>query len=200
MYVYINYFFFKNKQKNNMETKSFYELQKNLKEQNIMFCYSGYVTERILSAIGETIKKKLAIEETELGKTKKVFSIFVEGVQNVIRYSAESLGPEDQDESEVRYGLVTIGQDPKGISVQCGNLIYNKDVQKMKERVKQVEGKDKEQLKKLYKEKMMEGPEEGSKGASLGLVEMARRSGYPIEFAFEEINQEHTFFCIKAIV
>ena len=56
-----------------METKSFYELQKNLKEQNIMFCYSGYVTERILSAIGETIKKKLAIEETELGKTKKVF-------------------------------------------------------------------------------------------------------------------------------
>ena len=183
-----------------METKSFYELQKNLKEQNIMFCYSGYVTERILSAIGETIKKKLAIEETELGKTKKVFSIFVEGVQNVIRYSAESLGPEDQDESEVRYGLVTIGQDPKGISVQCGNLIYNKDVKKMKERVNQVEGKDKDQLKKLYKQKMMEGPEEGSKGASLGLVEMARRSGYPIEFAFEEINQEHTFFCIKAIV
>ena len=186
--------------KHNMDTKYFYDLQKSLKEQNIMFCYSGYVTERILSAIGETIKKKLAIEETELGKTKKVFSIFVEGVQNVIRYSAESLGPEDQDESEVRYGLVTIGQDPKGISVQCGNLIYNKDVQKMKERVNQVEGKDKEQLKKLYKEKMMEGPEEGSKGASLGLVEMARRSGYPIEFAFEEINQEHTFFCIKAIV
>ena len=183
-----------------MDTKNFYDLQKSLKEQNIMFCYSGYVTERILSAIGETIKKKLAIEETELGKTKKVFSIFVEGVQNVIRYSAESLGPEDQDESEVRYGLVTIGQDPKGISVQCGNLIYNKDVQKMKERVNQVEGKDKDQLKKLYKQKMMEGPEEGSKGASLGLVEMARRSGYPIEFAFEEINQEHTFFCIKAIV
>ena len=186
--------------KYNMDTKYFYNLQKSLKEQNIMFCYSGYVTERILSAIGETIKKKLAIEETELGKTKKVFSIFVEGVQNVIRYSAESLGPEDQDESEVRYGLVTIGQDPKGISVQCGNLIYNKDVQKMKERVNQVEGKDKDQLKKLYKQKMMEGPEEGSKGASLGLVEMARRSGYPIEFAFEEINQEHTFFCIKAIV
>ena len=186
--------------KYNMDTKNFYDLQKSLKEQNIMFCYSGYVTERILSAIGETIKKKLAIEETELGKTKKVFSIFVEGVQNVIRYSAESLGPEDQDESEVRYGLVTIGQDPKGISVQCGNLIYNKDVQKMKERVNQVEGKDKDQLKKLYKQKMMEGPEEGSKGASLGLVEMARRSGYPIEFAFEEINQEHTFFCIKAIV
>ena len=183
-----------------MDTKNFYNLQKRLKEQDIMFCYSGYVTERILSAIGETIKKKLALEETELGKTKKVFSIFVEGVQNVIRYSAESLGPEDQEDSEVRNGHVTIGQDPNGIVVQCGNLIFNKDVQRMKERVNQVEGKDKDELKKLYKEKMMQGPEEGSKGASLGLVEMARRSGHPIEFAFEEINHEHTFFCIKAIV
>ena len=104
-----------------MDTKNFYNLQKRLKEQDIMFCYSGYVTERILSAIGETIKKKLALEETELGKIKKVFSIFVEGVQNVIRYSAESLGPEDQEDSEVRYGLVTIEQ------VQMG-LLFNVEI------------------------------------------------------------------------
>ena len=78
-----------------MDTKKFYELQNNLKNQNIIFCYSGYVSERILAAIGETLKIKLAIEETELSKTKKVFSIFVEGVQNVIRYSAEILGEEN---------------------------------------------------------------------------------------------------------
>ena len=41
-----------------MDTKNFYDLQKSLKEQDIMFCYSGYVTERILSAIGETISSK----------------------------------------------------------------------------------------------------------------------------------------------
>ena len=84
-----------------MDTKKFYELQNNLKNQNIIFCYSGYVSERVLAAIGETLKIKLAIEETEMSKTKKIFSIFVEGVQNVIRYSAESLGPDDQEESEV---------------------------------------------------------------------------------------------------
>ena len=27
-----------------------------------MFCYSGYVTQKILVAIGETIKKKLGID------------------------------------------------------------------------------------------------------------------------------------------
>ena len=57
-----------------MDSIKFYKLQKTLKENNIMFCYSGYVTQKILVAIGETIKKKLEVEETELGKTKKVFS------------------------------------------------------------------------------------------------------------------------------
>ena len=149
-----------------MDSIKFYELQKTLKENDIMFCYSGYVTQKILVAIGETIKKKLEVEETDLGKTKKVFSIFVEGVQNVIRYSADSISESDELDNEVRYGIVTIGNNPEGITVRCGNLIFNKDVNRMKERVSLIEGKDKDELKKLYKKQMMEGPEEGSKGAS----------------------------------
>ena len=102
-----------------MDSIKFYELQKTLKENDIMFCYSGYVTQKILVAIGETIKKKLEVEETDLGKTKKVFSIFVEGVQNVIRYSADSIGESDELDNEVRYGIVTIGNNPEGITVRC---------------------------------------------------------------------------------
>ena len=132
-----------------MNSIKFYKLQKTLKENNIMFCYSGYVTQKILVAIGETIKKKLEVEETELGKTKKVFSIFVEGVQNVIRYSADSIGESDELNNEVRYGIVTIGSNIKGITVQCGNLIFTKDVARMKERVELIAGKDKDELKKI---------------------------------------------------
>ena len=140
-----------------MDSIKFYGLQKTLKENDIMFCYSGYVTQKILVAIGETIKKKLEAEETELGKTKKVFSIFVEGVQNVIRYSADSIGDSNELENEVRYGIITIGHHPNGITVQCGNLIFNKDVERMRERIQVVEGKDKDELKKLYKKQMKWG-------------------------------------------
>ena len=45
-----------------MEESIFYKLRNVLKEQKIVFCYSGYMTEKILTAIGETIKKKLEIE------------------------------------------------------------------------------------------------------------------------------------------
>ena len=113
---------------------------------------------------------------------------------------SDSIGESDELDNEVRYGIVTIGNNPEGITVRCGNLIFNKDVNRMKERVSLIEGKDKDELKKLYKKQMMEGPEEGSKGASLGFLEMARRTGYPLEFSFEEVSDDYTFFCINAII
>lgn len=183
-----------------MEQSLFYNLRNVLKEQKIVFCYSGYMTENILTAIGQTIRKKLEIEDADLTTTKRVFSIFVEQVQNVIRYSAEKIPEKIENEDELRYGLIAIGNDVSGIFVHCGNLILNEDVEKMKLRVSELEGKDKDGLKKLYKQKMHEGPEEESKGASLGLVEMARRAGKPMEFSFEQISDKHTFFCVRATV
>ena len=179
-----------------------YQLRTTLKENQIVFCYSGYVTERILSSIGETIKMKLEAEETDMSTTKKVFSIFVEGVQNVIRYSAERIDEEEKEtDLDLRYGLIVIGNTlNNGIFIQCGNLILNEDIKMMKLRINEIEGKNKEELKKLYKKKMLEGPEKHSKGASLGLVEMARRSGQPMEFEFESVNDTYSFFCVKAIV
>jgi hypothetical protein len=183
-----------------MDQSAFYKLRNVLMEQNIVFCYSGYMTENILTALGETIKRKLEMEDADLTTTKRVFSIFVEQMQNVIRYSAEKITQKSENNNELRYGLIAIGNDVEGIIVHCGNLILNEDVEKMKVRVNELDGKDKDQLKKLYKQKMHDGPEKESKGASLGLVEMARRAGKPIEFDFEIINERHTFFSVKATV
>jgi len=183
-----------------MNQSVFYKLRNLLIDQEIVFCYSGYMTENILTALGETIKRKLEMEDAGLTTTKRVFSIFVEQMQNVIRYSAEKITEKFENDKELRYGLIAIGNDIEGIFVHCGNLILNDDVEKMKKRVNELDGKDKDQLKKLYKQKMHEGPEEESKGASLGLVEMARRAGKPMEFNFEIIDERYTFFCVKATV
>ena len=52
-----------------MEQSLFYNLRNVLKEQKIVFCYSGYMTENILTAIGQTIRKKLEIEDADLTTT-----------------------------------------------------------------------------------------------------------------------------------
>ena len=70
----------------------------------------------------------------------------------------------------------------------------------MKNRISFIEGKSKDDLKKLYKQKILDGPDEGSKGASLGLIEMARRSGQEMIFSFERIDNDFTFFFVKAVI
>ena len=59
---------------------------------------------------------------------------------------------------------------------------------------------NKEQLRALYKEQLRADPEEGSKGAGLGLMEIARRASKPIEFDFADVDDEHAFFTLKISV
>ena len=59
---------------------------------------------------------------------------------------------------------------------------------------------NKEQLRALHKERLRAGPEEGSKGAGLGLMEIARRASKPIEFDFADVDDKHAFFTLKVSV
>ena len=59
---------------------------------------------------------------------------------------------------------------------------------------------NKDELKALYKEKLRADPEEGSKGAGLGFMEIARRATQPIEFDFVEVDADYTFFALKATI
>ena len=57
----------------------------------------------------------------------------------------------------------------------------------------------KEELRALYKEQLRADPEEGSKGAGLGFMEIARRASKPIEFDFTDLG-DYTFFALKATI
>ena len=50
----------------------------------------------------------------------------------------------------------------------------------------------------MYKETLRSGPEEGSKGASIGFIEIARRASKPIEFDFIETDDRFAFFALEA--
>ena len=60
-----------------------------LHSQGVIFAYSGYVTEPVLSGVGEALKQKLTIDDADTKTLRSVFAVFVEQMQNIIRYSAE---------------------------------------------------------------------------------------------------------------
>ncbi|MBF0381392.1 MAG: hypothetical protein HQL69_10260 [Magnetococcales bacterium] len=183
-----------------MLANNLYNIRQALNEQGIIFCYSGYMTEAILSGIGQAIKQKLVIEEADSKTMRGVFSIFVEQMQNVIRYSAERIPEVSGDESVLSYGLLTVGNEDSAYSVTCGNKVLTKDIDQLRDHLEKISLLDQKELKALYKQILKGDVPEGSKGAGVGFVDIARKASQPIEFDFKALDDEYTFFALKAYI
>jgi hypothetical protein len=186
-----------------MLARDLFDLRATLRDRGVIFAYSGYVTEAVLSGVGEALKQKLAIDDMDTKTLRSVFAVFVEQMQNIIRYSAEREAGGSKANvaalAEIRYGVVTIGRDDGGaIVVRAGNLVSRDDVERLRAKLARVRAASKDELKAMYKETLKAGPDEGSKGAGVGFVEIARRAAKPIEFDFVDLGGEDAFFALQA--
>lgn len=171
-----------------------------LDERGIIFSFSGYLSEGILYSLGDTLRQKMTLEDTDLTTIKKVFSVFVEQAQNIIRYSAEKVQGNLGKSVELSSGMVTIGSEHGRFFIVCANTILEEDVPRLKQRLELLQKMDKDEIKAYYKEQLREAPDEKSRGATIGLIEIARRASEPIEFDFERIDSDKFFFCLKVSI
>jgi hypothetical protein len=177
-----------------------YDFYRDLKAKRIIFCYSGPIAHVGLEGIAQTLRRNLEMEEPRNGAIQAVFSVFVEQMQNVLNYSAEPAGPDSDPDHALRVGIVAVGLEEEGYFIYCGNRIGNADRERVRERIEEIRNLSKEELKLLYRERRRQAPEPGSKGAGLGLIEMARRAGRPIDYSFAPIDEESSFFSLKVLV
>lgn len=175
-----------------------YSFYQELKTNGISFSYSGPLAQEGLEGISQTLRKKLEADEIEFSASQAIFSVFVEEVQNILNYSAER--QTYQKSGELAAGVFVIGHDERGYFVLCGNKIYAKDCGFLAAKIEELRGLSKDELKTLFKQRRKMEPEPQSKGAGLGLIEIARRSGNPIEYSFEPIDDTFSFFSMRVII
>jgi len=190
---------------------SYLTFRKELEDRGIVFSYSGYLNEVILSGIGNALRTKMTIDQTDAKVSRAVFSTFVEQVQNVIRYSAETTPPvdeeplhevldEDGEPTILPYGLVVIGEYPDGTRfVTCCNMVRSTDTQKLRNQLDSIRGLDRKELGALMRQQLKDGPPEGSKGAGVGFISMAREANGKWEYDIvESAKDDFDLFCFEA--
>ena len=177
-----------------------YNLYNSIKKEKIIFCYSGPISQATIEGIGSTLRLDLKLEEADMSSSQKIFSVFIEQMQNVLNYSEDKIVNDKDLEKELRIGILVIGQEEDNFYVYCGNKIYNDDIEKIQNRIDEISGLTKEELKEVYKKRRRSEVEDSSKGAGLGLIEMARKSGQPIEYSFKEFDEKFSFFSIKVLI
>lgn len=177
-----------------------FDLKKTMQRNRILHSYSGYMNEAVLLGVGDAIKRTIGFDEQPTRVARSVFGVFVEQMQNIIRYSTETLPEEETESSDFRYGILAIGLADGGYLVASGNQIRKSDKERIRSQLEVLQKSSPDELKKMYREKIHAGPDPGSKGASIGLIEIARRATRPIEFEFFDVNDTQTFFALKVII
>ena len=168
--------------------------------KGIIFSFNGYISESILFALGDALRKKMSADETNITTIKRVFSVFVEQAQNIIRYSTETLGEGEREGPQFRSGLITVGTEEGRFFVVCGNVMRREDAEPLQARLEILRDLDPAGIKAYYRERIMDPAVPGSKGANLGLIEIARRASEPIQFDFLAIDDQTTFYCMKVFI
>ncbi len=171
------------------------------RRNGVILSFGGDLSESVLFSLGEVLKLRMRQDETDAGVAKRVFSIFVEQAQNVIRYSADRIQPAAEPRpGRVSGGMIVVGTEGDRFFVVCGNEVGSAEVPRLRERLDHLSGLTGEELKRFYREKLRQPPDEGSLGGSIGLIEIARRSSAPVEYDFQTIGAERSLFCLKAYI
>lgn len=175
-----------------------HEFYVELQRKGIIFCFSGPISQHVIEGIGGTLKQKMEIEDTDLNTSQKVFSVFVEQMQNIVNYSADRVIPEDRQEGEIRIGVLVVGKEDGHFYVLCGNKISQEYAETIRAQLDIVARMDKDELKKLYRERRKMATQTVEKGSGLGFIDIARKATRPIEFDFFPVDSDFVFFTIKA--
>ncbi len=168
-----------------MDSTDFHKL---LLSRGTFFCYSGLLSEEVLSAISSIVREQVTDIDHDEDLTTRVFGIFIEQAQNIIRYSEERL-------SQGGIGTVAIGRSSDGFLVEAINPMKAEKVGLLKANLGELQQMDSKELRKAYKQRLREGPPEGSKGAGLGFIEIARKSS---KFEFDFVESPDLLFVLKA--
>ncbi len=176
-------------------------------DNNVNIIYSGPIWAEGIEGIGGTLRKRLEFDELPLSASQSVFSVFVEQMNNMLMYSAEKemfetkKGSAESERREVSKGLFILGSRDKKYFVQSGNVIRESMVEFIRSRIDHLNSLDKVELRKFYKEQMKsENLNPESRGAGLGMIEIARRASSKIEYSFVPYSAGQTFFSMYVTI
>ncbi len=159
----------------------------------VVLSYKGEVHTELLESIYSSMDDHF-VAESNSKQRKRFNNVLIEALQNVFHHQSEvdTSSIKDPDPS----GFIILDVGPK-YKIVTGNYIYNNIIKDLEQKIEEVNKLDADQLRVLYQETLAATELSPKGGAGLGLIEMVRRSGHPLEYEFRKINDDISFFCLS---
>ena len=170
-----------------------FSLFNDMQKGNLNYIYRGFFTQNITDNILALTENSLN-DSGESSKIKKrVYTILVEGLQNITRHQDET----DMSTSE-KSGIFVIQKKENKYFITTGNIIEDSKIEHLKQLLDKINSLEEEELKLYYKEVLEMGELSDKGGAGLGLIEMARKSNNKLIYDFVKLYAELSYFYLHS--
>lgn len=143
---------------------------------------------------------KLAAQDHDLSfrAYKKMISIMIEALENITKYSDQfNLGG---DSSTGFSPSCQINRNASGIELVTRNPVRKQDVDSLRARIDNVNKRNADELKELYRSTIANGKFSASGGAGLGFIEMAKTAGNKLEYSFESLTKDYCLYTFRIFI
>ena len=175
--------------------KAVSQLERIMAENNVYLVWSGHLSDEVEKEVLSFTETRLTEEDTDSRLKRKVFSILIESLENVAKYS-----PGKKLEEELGMPVAVIRLSGQTYLVTTGNLIENEKVAPLKEKIDKINSCDKASLKELFKEALIMQDLNSDSTGNMGLIEMARKSGNKLNYQFDPVNDSYSYYMLTVKV
>lgn len=168
-----------------------------MQEGEVIVAFKGAVS-------SEVIADTLGLVETKLDEhiepciiRKKLYNVLVECLQNLYHH-VDKVPAKNPDEA--RLGAFILSKTDLGYRVAIGNMVETEHSKGLKDRIDKINGLSKDELKEFYKLVLNNQTFSAKGGGGLGLIDIARKTGNPIEYHFIPFDKDFLFFNMNVLI
>ncbi len=171
--------------------KAVLQLERLMAENNVSLIWSDHISTDVETEVLTLTENKLLQEDVEMTLRRRVFSVLVEILENVAKFS-----PGKEPEKKFGMPVAMIKLEHGDFSLTTGNLIHNVKVEDLKGKLEIINKYDKVGLKELFRKSLSGQTISSNSTGNMGLIDMARKSGSKLEYQFERINDLYSYYTL----
>ena len=170
-----------------------------MNEGDVLLAYKGSITTELITNVLEVIESKLDDINTASAVRKKVYNVLVESLQNLFHH-IEDIPENITGELDTRFGVLVVSRDGINYRISTGNFVRYAKAKQLKDKIDKINSLSREELKDMYKYVLNHQKISPKGGGGLGLIDIAKKTGNKMEYAFHNYNHEFYFFNLNVFI
>lgn len=172
-----------------METNNF-TLNEYRKWNEIVLGYRGAITQELIVIFLSLAENKIYPKFQSQTFKRKIFSVFIETLQNIHKYAIP-------DETGFNNAYFLVREIPDGLQISTGNIVSAEAQADLQTNLDSIVSKNTEELKELCKKRLFEERNNQFDSVGIGLLELAIKSDKNMVYKFRPVSDGSSLFTLE---